>query len=448
MLLTACSCAKYYATVYNKASTNNIKVKRRVALKHTIAPIALLLVLVTSALAESNRAEANSLPEIPEVLPAPGPDGKIALTAPDGSLKATNLNPYIQLRLNSWIQERGNPIAAVVVAEVATGRIIAMAQGRKPSEWGATTHGALHARFPNASLFKTVVAAAAIEVNGTSPDEPIGLMGGCGQVQPNGVWWTDWPAAKMYRRVGMTLRRAYGLSCNNYFAKTAIDDVGLGTVTEYARKFGFNQPIDADFRVDPSVMTPPLPQKASTATVGRYAAGFGPVGTSAVHTAWQMLALANDGKPRRLLLFEESAIGETRQAIVQESTAQTLRDIMTATVKGGTAGGAFHRGKYRKLRPFVGGKTGTLTGMSPQGLTTLFSGIAPIDGSPEIVVATIVVLEGRWIFKAPMLAAEAVSAYYDTKFQVSELNQRPEIKIARAEKAIKKSQKNRRPKIR
>jgi cell division protein FtsI/penicillin-binding protein 2 len=87
---------------------------------------------------------------------------------------------------------------------------------------------------------------------------------------------------------------------------------------------------------------------------------------------------------------------------------------MQASVQGGTASHAFRRGKYRKLREIVGGKTGTLTGQSPKGLTTWFSGMAPLD-APEIVVASVVMLESKWLIKGTHLAAESIWAYYDQK---------------------------------
>jgi cell division protein FtsI/penicillin-binding protein 2 len=55
----------------------------------------------------------------------------------------------------------------------------------------------------------------------------------------------------------------------------------------------------------------------------------------------------------------------------------------------------------------VGGKTGTLNGRTPAGLTSLFIGLYPVS-APRIAVSTVVVLEDRYYFKAPQLAAEAI----------------------------------------
>jgi len=360
---------------------------------------------------------------VPLEIPFPDADGKIYFSGENGLRKATTINPYLQMRLQAYIRDRGNPIATVVVADVRTGRILAMAQGKAPETWGSASHTALHAKFPAASLFKTIVTAAAVELAGYDVDTPIGLIGGCANVQPNGIWMHDYPLRQQRKRTGMSLRRAYGHSCNNFFAKLAIDEVGIGPISEYATRFGFGAPPPADFYTETIHLNVPTPENSSAYTVGRFAAGFGPASTSAVHIAWQMVALANDGVARPLVLFNDTQVEDFpagSQAaeinrVVDADTARQIRDVMAATVRGGTASSAFRRGRYKKLRDYVGGKTGTLTGKTPEGLTTLFSGMAPLDAQPEVVVATIVLLQDRWIIKAPILAAEAFSAYFDMR---------------------------------
>ena len=111
------------------------------------------------------------------------------------------------------------------------------------------------------------------------------------------------------------------------------------------------------------------------------------------------------------MLFRSPPLSQ-RPRIYGEETAERLRDILDSSVKGGTAAFAFKRGKYRKLHDIVGGKTGTLTGSSPKGLTTWFAGLAPTS-APEVVVASVVLLENRWRIKGPNLAAEGLAAYFD-----------------------------------
>jgi cell division protein FtsI/penicillin-binding protein 2 len=362
----------------------------------------------------SQAAADAALPEIPAEIPAAGPDGVIYLQTPDGP-RATTINPAMQAHLNQYLADFHSPIAAVVVADVKTGHILAMAQGRKPAEWetGKTvTHSALHSGFPAASLFKTVVTAAAFEMTDIDATVPDSLYGGCSHVRPTGVFMTTGEAS---RQNSMSLRKAYSMSCNGYFAKLAVNSLGLGIITNFARRFGWETGIPSDFHVERSPFRPPVPENSSAQTVGRFAAGFGYVGLSAVHSAWTMLAVARDGVPIPIKIFRDATAPETpMDAIISPRTARSIKEVMAGSVLNGTASHAFRRGKYRKLRELVGGKTGTLTGQSPKGLTTWFSGIAPL-AAPEIVVASVVMLESRWYIKATHLAAEAFWSFYEQK---------------------------------
>lgn len=320
----------------------------------------------------------------------------------------TNLVPELQHRLRKFIRDRGNPIAAVVIAEVSTGNIIAMVDGQAPEKWGAEHHTALHAYFPAASLFKTVVASAGIELAGLQPRKQIGLIGGCGKVRATGGWMTREVRRSKY---DMNLLRAYGHSCNGFFAKLAINHIGMGPILDFAHRFRWGAQIPADFAIPHSPMTPPSAMRSSVHTVGRFAAGFGYVGTSVMHSIWRNLVIANGGESKALKILASSAHDDdfnlNEKRIMSLHTADELKKLMVATVKGGTASSAFRKYPYRKFREDMGGKTGTLTGSSPEGLTTWFAGIYPLK-NPEIVVSAVTILEDLWIFKAPNLAAEAI----------------------------------------
>jgi cell division protein FtsI/penicillin-binding protein 2 len=240
------------------------------------------------------------------------------------------------------------------------------------------------------------------------------LNGGCAHVRETGDWLKERVPTDRSR---MSLRRAYGSSCNGFFAKIAVNHLGLGPIIEFAKRFGWEAGVPADFKIEKSPFMPPSAEASSTHTVGQFAAGFGYVGLSPVHAAWMMLTVANDGVPMPLKIFRDTPArraGEAEGRIFSPETAARLKEILDASVRGGTATFAFKRGKYRKLRELVGGKTGTLTGSSPKGLTSWFAGVAPLQ-DPEIVVASVVMLGERWRIKAPNLAAEAIWAYFDGK---------------------------------
>ena len=387
----------------------------------------IVLLLVSTLAYHRSAATAETAPPVADLpplveLPATLPESSLGTTllpVDDQHKRPLTLIPEVQAALNNFIREKGNPIAAVVIAEVKTGRILALSQGRSPERWGGTTHTALHSGFPAASLFKTVVTAAAFEFADLDSSAPIGLVGGCSHVQPTGSWMRD---DKPFGRNAMTLKRAYGHSCNGFFAKIAVNHIGLGAILTMARRFGWDPEMArslADFKVNVSPLHAPNPETSSAYTVGRFAAGFGNVGLSPLHAAWQGLVVADDGIAKPLKIFDDSpdwtAPKNTDSGrVISVETARRIRQVMDATIMGGTASSAFRNHKYAKFRLDMGGKTGTLKGTNPVGLTTWFSGIYPLD-HPEIVVSSVVMLEDLWLFKAPTLAAEAVHAYLEFK---------------------------------
>jgi hypothetical protein len=91
-----------------------------------------------------------------------------------GKFHHATLDPELQNHLQAFIAERGSPIASVVVIDVATGEVLAMAQGRAPAKWGATEHTALYSRFPAASSSGNQYIMVIVEVDGNYIDaEPM-----------------------------------------------------------------------------------------------------------------------------------------------------------------------------------------------------------------------------------------------------------------------------------
>ncbi len=373
-------------------------------------------ILFPASLGQIVIATPKALPELPIQFPAPDSTGTISIQTEAG-LKATTIHPELQARLTTYIKNAHSPIAAVAVLDAKTGHVLALAQGRQPARWGGKTHSALHMGFPAASLFKTVVSTAAIEMANIGPKDRIGLYGGCKHVRASGVWMKEQVPGKQN---SMNLRRAFGHSCNGFFAKLSVNHLGLNIINNFAKRYGWKSGIGTDFNLQKSPFRPPTAENSSAHTVGRFAAGFGYVGISAVHAASMMLTIANHGVAHPIRVFADTPLADknlSEERIFSEETAADLLSIMDASVRtfGGTASGAFRRGKTRRLRNKVGGKTGTLTGKSPKGITTWFAGMMPIQ-NPQIIVAAVVILDGdKWYIKGPNLAAEAFWTYEDLK---------------------------------
>ncbi|SMF83604.1 penicillin-binding transpeptidase domain-containing protein [Pseudobacteriovorax antillogorgiicola] len=381
----------------------------------------IILLASLTCFSHGNRAWANAtLPKIPQVLPE-----WEDIATPSLHSMPVNIVPRIQNRLKHFLKARDNPVAGLILADVRTGKVLAMVQGAQPKAWGAQTNTNLHTGFPAASLFKTIVAASTLESTNIDSLQGSTLDGGCATVSPRGYWLRNNVRGRKFK---INLRRAYGSSCNGFFARLAVNEIGLGPILNMAKRFGWDgKPVTTDFSLRPSPIRTPNPATSSAHRVGSFAAGFGNVGISVAHATWQMLAIANLGVSKPLRLFsasgKEQALASER--VLSEEASRELLAIMDATVLGGTATSVFRKGRYRRLRQDIGGKTGTLTGAHPKGVTTWFAGAYPIE-NPEVVVASVVVLEDLWHIKASNLAAEAILAHYDYRksLKLSESNKK------------------------
>ncbi len=338
------------------------------------------------------------LPSIPAELPKPNPFYQL-------NRNSMRIDVGLNKSLEAFIERNGNDIASVVMVDVKTGSIIALAQGKHPYLWNSPTHTALYEGFPAASIFKTVPATALIDLGYLDPDKEIGLFGGCSKIHSNEQWVLDSPSRILSP---ISLKMAFARSCNGFFAKIGVTQLGLGVIDQYAHSYGWGQKIPVDFSLKSSPIHSPEPEHASLQTIGKFSAGFGQVGMSAVHAAWIFQTIAKDGIPGELRLFQGVQPIETQSSkpLFKKETAYQLRQIMNQTVLSGSGSSAFRQKRYRHLIPYVGGKTGTLTGSAPRGLTTWFVGLMPYD-HPQVVVAAVVVAGEHWKMRGSHLAAEA-----------------------------------------
>ncbi|WAU80448.1 penicillin-binding transpeptidase domain-containing protein [Streptomyces sp. Qhu-G9] len=220
------------------------------------------------------------------------------------------------------------------------------------------TNRALRQPLPPGSTFKLVVAAAALEdglyssVDERTDSENPYTLPGTTRVLENEN--TSAPCENA------SIRVALQYSCNNVFAKMAVD-LGQDKLKAMAEKFGFNDasqdvPVRAYTSVYPSDM-----DKSSTALTG---IGQFDVTATPLQMAMVSAAIANGGKlvsPHMVSQISnadgdvlENYDDETEsKEIVGSSTAEQLRSAMQTVVDEGTGTNAQISGAT------VGGKTGT-----------------------------------------------------------------------------------------
>lgn len=304
-----------------------------------------------------------------------------------GNYVFLSLEPKLQSRLQKVAQSTPASHVAVVVMDASSGKIRAIAE-KSPT----LKHPAFHAGYPAASLFKLVTMAASVEANGTKSYSSVKFRGGdytLSRANYN-------PSTKWDRRV-MTVKEAMAKSCNPVFGRLAYSlPRATTTLGLYAKVFGFNMDWDTNFPLTQSRASIP----SSDYEISRTGAGFGQVGLSPVHAASIMSGLLERGSfpvPALVekiisssgeILYRER--GEVKKLSLDPRTASEILWSMRDTTTIGTAKRAFRR-LYSSAGVSVDhpiyAKTGTLTGQSPQGLTTWF--IANLDSETALAVVSV-----------------------------------------------------------
>jgi len=149
----------------------------------------------------------------------------------------TTLDRKLQQQVEKVLDEAGVVEGAVVVQEITTGDILAMASRPRPGEAGKKENPwdnrALLEMTPG-SIFKTVTALAALDTGKVKPGETFHCNGHLGRY--------GMKDAKPGGHGKQTLAEAYANSCNVVFAQVA-ERVGGENLQGYARRLGLGQRI-------------------------------------------------------------------------------------------------------------------------------------------------------------------------------------------------------------
>lgn len=322
-----------------------------------------------------------------------------------------DLRPHsIRLTLDSSLQRMayealGDRAGAVVALDPTTGAVLAMVS--RPSFDPASLDGpdaaanweallddpdrpladrATRELFPPGSTFKTVVAAAAIDVGVAGPEstfddrQEFRLPGSTATISNFGDGLCGDGSE-------VTLMRAFVRSCNTIFADLAIQ-VGAADIGVVAEALGFNSQLDFPWEVAESVF-PAEALADDDAALGQSGLGERDVRATPLQMAMVAAAVANDGVVMQPYLVDETfdADGNTVDRTTPSqlgramapATSTILAQMMERVVTEGTGTAATVPGVR------VAGKTGTATAGGDASYPW-FIGFAPID-SPSIAVA-------------------------------------------------------------
>jgi cell division protein FtsI/penicillin-binding protein 2 len=367
-----------------------------------------------------------SPPPPPRVPPLAGIDlTRIALgddgaTAPAASGRVARLtvDPELQRAADHILSWHHIPEAAIVLADVATGHVLAYASHL---EHGDKRDLCAEATAPSASVFKIVTGAALVESAGLSPDTRQCYSGGEQKILPSDI--EDDPRRD---RWCTTLAGAMGHSTNAVFAKLALHDLKHEALEQMASRFGYGEPLPFDVPVQASTLDLP----ADPLGYARTAAGFWNSTLSPLQAVSLSATVAKGGEQPRLSIVSEVVDDKggtvysapepaNVRRTMQASTAQAVTKMMEVTVTDGTSRKAFHDAHGLSFLPgvVVAGKTGTLTNAQEERYFTWFTGFAPVhplEGMkvPQVAIAVLVVNRPQWHVKANVVARELLREYF------------------------------------
>jgi peptidoglycan glycosyltransferase len=256
---------------------------------------------------------------------------------------------------------------------------------------------ALQGLYPPGSVFKLIVAAAALE-NGITPQDTYACPA-AGYLPPGGDKpILDYEAARAARQGrrwkghgSLTLTAALRRSANTYFAQLGVY-LGSEVMAWYAEQFGFGQTLAlVEGRGRPSALAARLgfvnaPRPLPPREAARLAIGQGPVVATPLGMALVTAAIAHEGVIMRPRLLLDDPPEVWRQPLPPQ-TARRIGAMMAGVVAA--PDGTGHQARVAGLS--VAGKTGSAE--NPQGPAhAWFVAFAPVE-SPKLVV-TVVVAHG------------------------------------------------------
>ncbi|WP_207678538.1 penicillin-binding transpeptidase domain-containing protein [Desulfonema magnum] len=308
----------------------------------------------------------------------------------------------------------------IVAMEPYTGRVLSMVSFDENDPYNNLC---TDSRFPAASVFKIVTAAAVIEKCGFNSDSKIAYSGGKHTLYKSQLK----KKSKRRRMRDITLRDSFAQSVNPVFGKIGVHYLGKDALEAYADAFGFNQDIGFEIPVAPSMITV-FDDPYHWAEV---ASGFNRETTiSPLHGALMVSTILNHGRLVEPVLVEEilddngkllyQSEPVTLNRVITSDASKIVKRLMGATIASGTCRKAF-RG-YKKdtvlSRLNIGGKTGTISNKKRDARYDWFVGFAEEKQGPGTIVISAVVAHGKYIgIKAKQYARFAIKEYFNNYFE-------------------------------
>ncbi len=341
-------------------------------------------------------------------------------------------------------------VGSVVAMNVKTGEILALLSTpgydpsffvgeRDPEEWkklrdnphNPLFHRAVHGAYPPASVFKLVMAAAAMEENIINAQTAYECTGEFEFANTSFKCW------KTYGHGKLELKQAIAQSCDVYFYKLG-EKLGIDNISVWARKFGMGSRVNIGLPEEKSGLVPDRQWKRKRYDEIWYpgetisvSIGQGYLQVTPLQAALIGAAIANSGtvmKPQLIHHFEDFQKNKLsrfrpramRKNLLDKSTAKVLQRSMELVVEG-KRGTARNYVKSDFIR--IAGKTGTAEvskkyqGEDIENIPykhrdhAWFLAYAPAD-APEMVLVVLIEHGGSGSSTAGPIARQILEDYY------------------------------------
>ena len=334
----------------------------------------------------------------------------------------TNLDITLQNFLRKKFDRNTSRYIEIVAMAPSNCKILCMVGFDKANPFG---NPCINNKFPAASIFKIVTAAAAIEKCGFDLGSKLAY---------NGQKYTLYKsqlknhANKFTNKI--TFQDSFAQSINPVFGKIGIFYLGKTYLEKYALAFGFNRNINFETLFNPSYIS--ISDKPYQ--VAEVACGFNRKTTiSPLHGALMVATILNQGQLIEPTIIDQ-IVDEKGQRVyrsqaialnqaIKPETSETINALMKATIKRGTCKKTF-RG-YQKDQILskldIGGKTGSIDNPSHDFRLDWFVGFAEEkEGSEKIVISVVVAHEKYMGTRASHYARIAIRYYFSNHFSKNE----------------------------
>ncbi len=328
----------------------------------------------------------------------------------------------IDVPLQKFILNRMDTSTAAYMGIVAmdpyTGKVLSMVGFDKKDP---LNNPCTDSRFPAASVFKMVTAAAAIETCGLDSESEMTYRG-----RKHTLYKSQLKKQPDVHKI--TLRDSFAQSINPVFGKMGIHDLGKVLLEKYARAFGFNRNISFEIPLAPSTMA----VSDETYHWAEIASGFNrETMISPLHGALMASVALNRGRLIEPVIIDQIINGKGQilyrghltslnQAISPQASS-VITDLMEATIESGTCKKMFRGYQSDDIlsKLSIGGKTGTINSRTRENYRyDWFVGFASEkDGSERIVISAVIAHEKYIGKRAAQYARMVIRRYFSDYFE-------------------------------